>query len=159
MCSVLSAGIVAVGACMAFIPALLLQPAFDLALAAYPQWTHYMHYIAFCSIGAGLAFKYPHHILIAISAVIGALLLGFSISYFLPDALTTSAISTNSCTSVGCIGMAVATGVFAVLSTAFQTWYKRRRDKHQSGEDMEDKLDANLAAQRRVLERLEAHTC
>jgi hypothetical protein len=42
---------------MATLPALVLQPAFHYMLSAYPDWTHYIHYLVFAGIGAALAKK------------------------------------------------------------------------------------------------------
>mmetsp|Transcript_32161 Transcript_32161/g.51824 ORF Transcript_32161/g.51824 Transcript_32161/m.51824 type:complete len:446 (+) Transcript_32161:326-1663(+) len=153
------AGLVAVGAGMALLPALLLQPAFSRALRAKPVWTHYLHYVAFLGIGAGLAKKYPKVLLISISAVLGALLLGMSISYFIDAGLSPAAISgseDNACTDSLCIGMACATGVCAVASAAFQTWYQKRVDKRESGQDIEEQLESTLQSQKRVLQTLES---
>jgi len=152
-------GLVAFGAGLALLPALLLQPVFDYALQAHASWTRYVHYLVFGALGAGLAKKFPHVLLISISSVLGALLMGLSLSYFLDAGLTPASISggrSAECTGPKCIGMACGVGVTAVLSAAFQTWYKKRRDARESGQFIEDKLESNLSAQQRVLQRLEA---
>jgi len=152
-------GIVAFGAGFALLPALLLQPAFDYALREHASWTRYVHYLVFGAIGAGLAKKFPHVLLISISSVLGALLMGMSLSYFVDADLTPASISGRQgagCASAKCIGMACAVGVAALLSAAFQTWYKKRQDARESGQFIEDKLENNLSAQERVLQRLEA---
>jgi hypothetical protein len=43
--------------------------------------------------------------------------------------------------------MAVAVAVAAILFAGFQTWYKRRQDARESGEDIEEKLHTNLQVQ------------
>ena len=152
-------GLVAFGAGFALLPALLLQPAFDYALREHASWTRYVHYLVFGAIGAGLAKKFPHVLLISISSVLGALLMGISLSYFVDAGLTPASISGRQgagCASAKCIGMACAVGVVALLSAAFQTWYKKRLDARESGKFIEDKLESNLSAQERVLQRLEA---
>ena len=148
-------GLIVVGAGMMMLPALLLQSAFDRALSGYPSWTHYLHYLAFAGLGAALTKWRPHVLLIAITSVVGALLVGMTISYFLDAGLTVRAISgTVQCDSA-CTGMAVAVGVAAIVFAVFQTWRKRRLDAKESGEDIEEKLEITLKAQQRLLKRLE----
>ena len=45
-------GLVAFGAGLALLPALLLQPVFDYALQAHASWTRYVHYLVFGALGA-----------------------------------------------------------------------------------------------------------
>jgi len=91
--------------------------------------------------------RFPHVLLISMTAVIGALLIGMSSSYFLNSGFTPAAISGGRgdregnggdvCAEAACIGSAVATSAAAVMSAAFQTWYKKRLDARESGEDIE----------------------
>ena len=148
-------GLIVVGAGMMMLPALLLQSAFDRALSGYPSWTHYLHYLAFAGLGAALTKWRPHVLLIAITSVVGALLVGMTTSYFLDAGLTVRAISGTVRCGSACTGMAVAVGVAAIVFAVFQTWRKRRLDAKESGEDIEEKLEITLKAQQRLLKRLE----
>ncbi|EKX46607.1 hypothetical protein GUITHDRAFT_137998 [Guillardia theta CCMP2712] len=68
-------GLLTLGASVAIIPALILQPAIDSAMSRWPDWTHYIHYIVFAGVGALAAKSKPDPFIICMTSVIGALLI------------------------------------------------------------------------------------
>lgn len=156
---VVDAGSVIMGASIGLLVGLMAQPVVDqlLTTAHTPGWSHYMHYILFFGVGAGLGRLHPNALQISMSAVMGALMAGSGLSFFVDGALSPSAMMSGKpvhCSAGSCIAVVCGAVVMSFVGMFVQTKMHKRRMEMENGDLAEGRLDETLGATMKLVDKV-----